>query len=120
MLPQAVQRIRTGFKTLSLLDVSIVALVLVSLASSLQAEFQVEAFRELRVVIGEAALVYFILRTSNLNERQRWHIVDGFVAGATLVAAIGLFNYVRGDRVIAEFGLPRIKSVFGSPNNDAL
>ena len=107
-------------KAITLLDASVMALVGVALLSSLQAAFQVEAFRELRVVIGEAALVYFILRTSHLNERQRWHIVDGFVAGATLVAGIGLFNYVRGDRIIAEFGLPRIKSVFGSPNNDAL
>ena len=112
--------LKTWLKSLSLLDISVLALVVVSLLSSLQAEFQVEAFRELRVVIGEAALVYFILRSSHLSEAQRWYVVDGFVAGATLVAGIGLFNYVRGDRVIAEFGLPRIKSVFGSPNNDAL
>jgi len=92
----------------------------------LQADFQVEAFRELRTVIVESAMVYLMLRAApstmpaDWRMQMRWRVLDGFVAGATLVALIGLVNYVRGDRFAAEFGLPRIKSVFGSANNDAL
>lgn len=44
----------------------------------------------------------------------------GFIAGAVAVALIGLFHYAQGNVFDAEFGLPRIKSVFGSANNDAL
>jgi O-antigen ligase len=47
-------------------------------------------------------------------------ILYGFIAGAVAVALIGLFNYAQGNVFDAEFGLPRIKSVFGSANNDAL
>ena len=110
----------SSLSSLSLLDWSVLLLVLIALASALQAQFKVEAFRELRVVIAESALLYFLLRTTRLDEGQRWRILDGFIIGATCVACIGLFNYTRGDRFVAEFGLPRIKSVFGSPNNDAL
>jgi O-antigen ligase len=107
-------------QSLTLLDWGVMFLVLIALASSLQAQFKVEAFRELRVVIAESAALYFLLRTAKLSETQRWRILDGFIVGATCVALIGLFNYARGDYFVAEFGLPRIKSVFGSPNNDAL
>ncbi len=114
--------------SLSLFDWSVLALVVVSLLSALQAEFRVEAFREWRLVIVEPALVYLMLRTlplrspsgSGLPTRAAQPILDGFILGAVAVAVIGLINYVQGNTIEAEFGLPRIKSVFGSPNNDAL
>jgi O-antigen ligase len=114
------QSLLSNLQSLTLLDWSVALFVLIALASSLQAQFKVEAFRELRVVIAESAALYFLLRTTKLDERQSWRILDGFIIGATCVALIGLFNYARGDRFVAEFGLPRIKSIFGSPNNDAL
>jgi O-antigen ligase len=107
-------------QSLTLLDWSVLALVVVSVASALQAQFRTEALRELRVVIVESALLYAILRTTQLHDTQRWRIVHGFVVGACVVAVLGLINYARGDFFVAEFGLPRIKSVYGSPNNDAL
>lgn len=112
---------------LSLFDWSVLALVGVALLSTLQADFRVEAFRELRLVIVEPALVYLMLRTlppvpdEDPTPAQRViPILDGFVLGAVAVATIGLINYARGNTIEAEFGLPRIRSVFGSPNNDAL
>jgi O-antigen ligase len=112
---------------LSLFDWSVLALIGVALLSTLQADFRVEAFRELRLVIVEPALVYLMLRTlpptprEGLTPTQRViSILDGFVLGAVAVATIGLINYAQGNTIEAEFGLPRIKSVFGSPNNDAL
>ncbi|WP_169238770.1 O-antigen ligase family protein [Candidatus Roseilinea sp. NK_OTU-006] len=112
---------------LTLFDWSALALVGVGLLSALQADFRVEAFRELRLVIVEPALVYLMLRmlppdrNEGLTPEQRaMPILDGFALGAVAVAMIGLINYAQGNTIEAEFGLPRIKSVFGSPNNDAL
>lgn len=108
------------FQRVNVLDAGVLLLALVSFASAMQAQHRVEAFRELRVVIAESAAVYLILRASSLNRDQLRLILGGFVAGAVAVAGIGLFNYARGIRFAAEGGLPRIRSVYGSPNNDSL
>jgi len=109
---------------LTLLDWSALGLVAVSLLSALQANFRVEAFREWRLVIIEPTLLYLMLRTLPRTEEGSLPplapLLDAFLAGATVVALIGLANYAQGNVIAAEFGLPRIKSVFGSPNNDAL
>jgi len=109
---------------LTLLDWSVLGLTVVALLSALQADFRVEAFREWRLVIIEPALLYLMLRTLPHAEKDSLPtltpLLDAFLAGATVVALIGLANYVQGNVIAAEFGLPRIKSVFGSPNNDAL
>jgi hypothetical protein len=109
---------------LTLLDWSVLGLTVVALLSALQADFRVEAFREWRLVIIEPALLYLMLRA--FPDTEKGHppsfmpLLDAFLAGATVVALLGLLNYARGNVVAAEFGLPRIRSVFGSPNNDAL
>jgi O-antigen ligase len=109
-----------GWPTVTLLDWGVLALVGVALLSASQATQQVEAWREVRTVIAEPALLYLILRTSRLSEGATGRITTAFVTGAAAVACIGLFNYVRGERFVAEGGLPRIKSIFNSANNDAL
>jgi putative inorganic carbon (HCO3(-)) transporter len=88
--------------------------------SSAQADFKVEALRELRMVIVEPAILFLMLRSQKLTRAAIWRITDGFVLGAVLIALIGLVNYARGNVFPAEFGLPRIRSVYGSSNNDAL
>jgi O-antigen ligase len=103
-----------------MLDISMFAFVCVAIVSSAFAAYRVEALRELRTVIIEPALVYLILRTTPLEQKQVKYIALAYVLGALAIAGIGLFNYVNGIRFSAEFGLPRIKSIFGSPNNDAL
>jgi O-antigen ligase len=109
---------------LTLIDWSIAGLVIIALLSALQADFQVEAFREWRLVIVEPALLYLMLRASPSAKGDRSPnlalLLDAFLLGATTVAVIGLVNYAQGNVIEAELGLPRIKSVFGSPNNDAL
>ncbi|MGD2105389.1 MAG: O-antigen ligase family protein [Anaerolineae bacterium] len=102
-------------------DRAVLLLVLVTAGSTLFADRRHVALRELRVVIVEPVLFYVMLRTSNLREVVRWRIVDGFIAGATIVALIGLVQYGLGTNVItAEQGFPRLRSVYGSPNNAAL
>jgi O-antigen ligase len=119
---------KSAIGNLKLFDWGVIALVVVAALSALQADFRTEAMRELRLVVLEPALVYLMLRTlpSPLRPSPSGRgvgvreILYGFIAGAVAVALIGLFNYAQGNVFDAEFGLPRIKSVFGSANNDAL
>lgn len=109
-------------------DAIVLALVLVALASTLQADFQRVAWRELRTTILEPTLFYLMLRTLPMNRPGRaqeasllWRVVDFFVLGGVAVAVIGLVQYALGINLItAEGGLPRLRSVYGSPNNVGL
>ena len=106
--------------SLSVLDWALIALVLVAGLSTWQADYKVEALRELRMVFIEPAILYLLLRTQKPNAALAWRIVDGFVLGAVAIAMIGLVNYARGVVYSADLGIERIRSVYGSPNNDAL
>jgi len=107
--------------SLSSPDLAVMSLVLVAATSTLFADRRHIALRELRVAIVEPALFYMMVRTTKLGEGAIWRIVDGFVAGATVVAVIGLLQYALGVNVItAEQGFRRLRSVYGSPNNAAL
>ncbi|HEY3340738.1 MAG TPA: O-antigen ligase family protein, partial [Anaerolineae bacterium] len=112
--------LRSLIASLHLLDWSLIGLVVVAGLSASQADFKVEALRELRMVFIEPVILYLILRTLKPEATLLWRVVDGFVLGAVTIAVIGLFNYARGNVFPAEFGFPRIRSVYGSPNNDAL
>ena len=104
----------------TLLDVGVLGMAIIGVLSTLQASESVPAWRELRLVILEPAALYFLLRAARLNDESRRWVLTAFVAGAVAIAGIGLVNYARGDRFVAELGLPRIKSIYGSANNDAL
>ena len=102
-------------------DCALLYLVVVAIVSTLFADRQHVALRELRVIVLEPALFYLMLRTTRLGEGGVWRIVDGFVVGAAAVAVIGLVQYALDINVItAEQGFRRLRSVYGSPNNAAL
>ena len=108
-------------RSLSLLDLAALCFVMVVAASFFAAEYQHVALRELRVIILEPALFYLVLRTSHLDSRSVWRIVDLFVLGAAAVALIGLVQYALGvDTITAEEGFRRLRSVYGSPNSVGL
>jgi O-antigen ligase len=103
------------------LDLAVLCFVGVAVVSALFAEYRHVALRELRVVVLEPALFYVMLRTSRLDAKEIWRIVDFFVLGATVVAVVGLVQYGLGVNIItAEGGFRRLRSVYGSPNNAAL
>jgi len=107
--------------SLSSLDLAVLFFVLVAAASVFVAEYRHVALRELRVVVLEPALLYLMLRTSRLDGKAIWRVVDMFVVGAVAVALIGLVQYGLGVNVItAEEGFRRLRSVYGSPNNAGL
>jgi O-antigen ligase len=113
-----IQSPRAGAQTL---DLAVLCFVGVAVVSALFAEYRHVALRELRVIVLEPALFYAMLRTSRLDAKGIWRVVDFFVLGATVVAVIGLVQYGLGVNVItAEEGFRRLRSIYGSPNNAAL
>ena len=110
-----------AFRSLTSLDLAALLFVLLAFASLAVAEYQHVARRELRVLIVEPALFYLMLRTSRLDERSIWRVVDLFVMGAVAVAFIGLVQYALGVNIItAEAGFRRLRSIYGSPNSVGL
>ncbi len=103
------------------LDWGIVALLAVSIIATLLADYKVFAFRELRVIILEPIVYYALIRSAKLDRRAVWRIVDAVILAGTLVAIIGLIQYVFNVNIItAEEGTARLRSVYGSPNNVGL
>jgi O-antigen ligase len=108
-------------QSVSGLDLAVLVFVVVAVASLLVADFRHVALRELRVLILEPALFYLMLRTSWLDRKAVWRIVDLFVLSGATVALIGLVQYALGVNVItAEMDFRRLRSVYGSPNSVGL
>lgn len=79
------------------------------------------ATNEWRTVIIEPLLFYASWRLIRPNFSEGRWIIDAFVAGGTLVALIGLGQFLTGTNLItAEEGIFRLRSIYGSPNNVAL
>ncbi|MBN1122527.1 MAG: O-antigen ligase family protein [Anaerolineae bacterium] len=79
------------------------------------------AVTELRQIVIEPMVLYVVMRTFTLTRREQWRIADMFVLAGVIVAVIGLGQYVTGTNLItAEAGIPRLRSVYNSPNGAAL
>jgi len=103
------------------LDRAVVLLVVAAVVAGLAAADPWVAIFELRSVFLLPALYYALLRLARLDSRAGWRVVDGWVLGAIAVALIGLVQYALGRNVVlAEGGLPRLQSVYYSPNNVGL
>jgi O-antigen ligase len=123
-------KLKPSLRSLTPLDLVALWFVLVGIASLFVAEYQHVALRELRVLILEPALFYLMLRTTKLDDKTTWRLVNFFVGGAVTVALLGLVQYafsdvemVRralGDIIRAEGGFHRLRSVYGSPNSVGL
>ncbi|MEW5961676.1 MAG: O-antigen ligase family protein, partial [Chloroflexota bacterium] len=110
-------------------DWAALALVLLSLAATLAAENFGVSMREWRVVVFESALFYFWVRLGldfslakdRGGRRWAWRLVNAFVAGATVQAAIALYLYFFTDQAITAEGVRRALGLaYGSPNNLSL
>jgi len=103
------------------IDCAVVLLLLAALsAGAVAADTRVALF-ELRAVFLIPGIYYALLRLTPLDERMRRRLVGAFVLGAVGMAAVGLAQYVMGSNlVLAEGGLPRLQSVYFSPNSAAL
>jgi O-antigen ligase len=102
-------------------DGAVALLVLSAAVAGAVADDRVAAAFELRTVFLLPALYYGLLRLVQPDRRTGWRIVDGFVLGGLGAALVGLIQLALGrNLVIAEGGLPRVQSVYHSPNNVGL
>ncbi|MCA9939475.1 MAG: hypothetical protein KC418_12580, partial [Anaerolineales bacterium] len=112
---------RPRLPCLSLPDGAVLLLTLVATLSNHFSSRQDVSWNEWRVVIVEPALFYLMLRSTRLQEREWWALLDAFVLGGVVIALIGLGQYALGSNLItAEEGLMRLRATYGSPNNVAL
>ncbi len=102
-------------------DRAVVLLIAAAAVAGIAAADRWTALFELRAVFLLPALYYALLRLARLDDRARRRLVDGFVLGGVAVALVGLIQYALGrNLVLAEGGLPRLQSVYHSPNNVGL
>jgi O-antigen ligase len=112
---------RRAVSSLTSLDWSVLAVLVVSLAAAVLADYRTVALREFRVIILEPIVYYALIRAARLDRAAVWRIVDFLMLAGVLVAVIGLVQYAFNLNLItAEEGVRRLRSVYGSPNNVGL
>lgn len=112
---------RNLWKKLTGLDKAIGLFVAVAAASLLWSDLLGVAITELRQVIIEPLAGYLVLRTLSISKRERWLIVDMLILTGLVIAIVGFVQMLSGSGLItAEGGIPRLKSVYNSPNSVAL
>ncbi|MBN1933698.1 MAG: O-antigen ligase family protein [Anaerolineae bacterium] len=102
------------------LDLGVAALLVVAWLAVNVAEYRDVAWHEFRVVFLESALFYALIRWSIKSERAWRRLVEGWLLGNVIVAAIGLIQWATGQNLITADGISRVRGFYGSPNNLAL
>lgn len=103
------------------IDGGVALLASAALVATVAATDRLAALFEVRSVFLFPILYYALLRLTGLSEAERRRVLAGFLMGGLGVALIGLGQVVLGRKlVVAEGGLLRIQSVYGSPNNVGL
>lgn len=121
-------RVSGGIRFLHLLrrevtgtDWAVGLLVIAALLAGAAADDRLAALFELRTVFLLPALYYALLRLVPMDGPRRRQIADSLILGGLSVALIGLGQMMLGrGLVMAEGGLPRLTSVYRSPNSAAL
>lgn len=99
------------------LDWLALAFAALGLASLSWSEFRTPALRQLRVVVLEPVLFYFLIRWLRLSRRDLLWLGDALLFTGGAIAVVGLYLYATGESVVeAEDGARRLISVYGSPN----
>jgi len=113
-------RIAQRVSRLTPIDFAVAFLVTISLWSPFIAENRGVALHELRVVVIDSALFYFLVRFSSPTRRDLWRLADALVLAGFIVALYGFYQYVITGDVIAVEGVRRMRGVYPSPNNLSL
>ncbi|MCL4459351.1 MAG: O-antigen ligase family protein [Chloroflexi bacterium] len=113
-LRRALSASLTGFGLPALL------FVLIGFGSLLVSERLRESVRELRTVILEPVLLYYLLRQARDGRRWILRWSEALLLAAVVVALVGLYQYLFTQDVITAEGVRRIRAVYGSPNNVGL
>ncbi|MCB9437184.1 MAG: O-antigen ligase family protein [Anaerolineales bacterium] len=105
---------------LSGIDMAMLAFVVLATVSLSWADLRGVALREWRVMIVGPAVYYLLLRMVNLSLKDRVWLVDTVLLGASLIAVVGLRNYLTGEVIVTGDGSRRLIAIYGSPNSVAL
>ena len=95
------------------------AVIGAGIAATAVAEFPRVAWRDLRTVIVEPALLFLVLLSVARDRAMARRLGVALVLGAVVSAAMALLLIPAGA-VVADAGPPRLRGLFGSPNNLAL
>lgn len=101
-------------------DLPLLFSLLISLFSLAVSENLVVSLRELRVVIIEPLILYFLLRSVALIKKDLLRLSNVLIMAGLLVSLFGLYQYLSTDDVIVAEGVRRIRGVYASPNNLSL
>ncbi|MCX7839158.1 MAG: hypothetical protein N2559_06840, partial [Anaerolineae bacterium] len=90
------------------LDIAVIVFVLLGLISVKTASNFGVAMREFRVIVLEPAVLYALIRASNLSPRAVERIVYAFVLSGVAVSLIALYQFFFTDWVIVAEGVRRV------------
>jgi O-antigen ligase len=113
-------RVTSHVSRVTAFDWGVIALVAVGAASLLWSAHLREATREFRTVVLESGIFYGLLRVMARERRGIWRVVDAWVLGGALIAAVGVVQWALGQNLITADGVWRVRGFYGSPNNLAL
>lgn len=96
-----------------------IAIIGVGITTTSFADYPKVAWRDLRTVIVEPALLFLALFSLVRNRSDAHRIGVALVIGAIISAVVAL-ALVPADTVVTGVGPPRLRGLFGSPNNLAM
>ena len=102
------------------LDWSVLLFALWAAASLFFAPLFGVAAREFRVVVGESALFFWLIRRLGLDAAQRQRLVGALIAAGTVTALYGLYQWFFTADIIQAEGVRRVRGPYASPNNLSL
>ncbi|MCY4113795.1 MAG: O-antigen ligase family protein [Chloroflexi bacterium] len=95
------------------------AVIAAGVAATLAADFPRVAWRDLRTVIVEPALLFLVLLSVMRDRADAQRLGVALVLGAVVSAVVAL-ALIPAGAVVTDAGPPRLRGLFGSPNNLAL
>ena len=95
------------------------AFIAAGVATTLAADFPRVAWRDLRTVIVEPTLLFLVLLSVMRDRGDAQRLGVALVLGAVVSAVVALALIPTGA-VVTDAGPPRLRGLFGSPNNLAL
>jgi O-antigen ligase len=102
------------------LDGPVTLFLAAALLSLLASEVMRVSLRELRTVVLEPVIGYYLGVRLLRSSEERAEVVVSLLLGGTLVALYGIYQYLFTDQVTTVEGVRRIQATYLSPNNLAL
>ncbi len=91
-----------------------------ALLSLLASEVMRVSLRDLRTLVVEPVLAYYLVAWFVRGRAELMLLLAGLLLGATAAAGLGIYQYLFTDHVIAVEGARRILGPYSSPNQMAL